>query len=524
MNENRNNSTENDATGEIMSWVIVIIAMFAVLPVGLFMLFRKLSNSANKGSFTNSSRGSANTSTGAYNTHGAYNAHGAYNPHTSASAAGHPYAPSGSQASAYTQQPYTQNAQNVQNQSGAANNAANNAAQNAGQNVGHYTAQNAAQNAGQYTSQSTNNQNNAANNTAANKAAPNAAAQNTAAQSNKARSYAAAAGQTGATRYDGAGYRYVNVKKPKKQKRLEKKTGKAISVMLLLSSVVMMFAGVQNIVSSSISIWGNAGSNWLEFIMGALYILGAFVLFGVRNVVPKRISRYKRYYNYVAGRDLVLISDIALSTGNSIKKVTRELQGMINEGYLGPDAYLDSELECLVLSEEAAVAARRVARDGFATESFNEPQKEEKLVNQYMEIILELRDLNEKILDAAISAKIDRIEELTAKIFRIVEEEPAKLPQIRRFMNYYLPTTLKLLHSYATLEKQGEGGENITTAKENIGRILDTLAKGYEQQLDQLFQSDVIDIAADINVLENLMQQDGLANDKSTFKTMEGTM
>ena len=482
MNENRNNSTENDATGEIMSWVIVIIAMFAVLPIGLFMLFRKLSNSANKGSFTNNNRDSGNTTTGAYNAHSAYNSHGTYNTHTSASSAGHPYAPSGSQASAYTQQPYTQ----AQSQSGAANSAANN--------------------------------------TASNNAAQHAAAQNTAAQGNKTRSYSAAAGQTGATRYDGAGYRYVNVKKPKKQKRLEKKTGKAISVMLLLSSVVMMFAGVQNIVSSSVSIWGKAGSNWLEFIMGALYILGALVLFGVRNVVPKRINRYKRYYSYVAGRDLVLISDIALSTGNSIKKVTRELQGMINEGYLGPDAYLDSELECLVLSEEAAIAARRVARDGFGTESFNEPVKEEKLVNQYMEIILELRDLNEKILDAAISAKIDRIEELTAKIFRIVEENPSKLPQIRRFMNYYLPTTLKLLHSYATLEKQGEGGENITTAKENIGRILDTLAKGYEQQLDQLFQADALDIAADINVLENLMQQDGLANDKSEFKTMEGTM
>ena len=515
MNENRNNSTENDATGEIMSWVIVIIAMFAVLPIGLFMLFRKLSNSANKGSFTNNNRGSGNTTTGAYNTNDAYNAHRAYNTHASASSAGHPYAPSGSQATAYTQQPYRQNAQN---QSGSANGAANNAGQNASQ----YTAQNAAQNAGQYATQSNNNQNRAANN-----AAPNAAAQNTAAQGNKTSSYSATAGQaghTGATRYDGAGYRYANVKKPKKQKQLEKKTGKAISVMLLLSSVVMMFAGVQNIVSSSISIWGNAGSSWLEFIMGALYILGALVLFGVRNVVPKRISRYKRYYNYVAGRDLVLISDIALSTGISIKKVTRELQGMINEGYLGPDAYLDSELECLVLSEEAAVAARRVARDGFGTESFNEPVKDEKLVNQYMEIILELRDLNEKILDAAISAKIDRIEELTAKIFRIVEENPSKLPQIRRFMNYYLPTTLKLLHSYATLEKQGEVGENITAAKENIGRILDTLAKGYEQQLDQLFQSDAIDIAADINVLENLMQQDGLANDKSEFKTMEGTM
>ena len=80
--------------------------------------------------------------------------------------------------------------------------------------------------------------------------------------------------------------------------------------------------------------------------------------------------------------------------------------------------------------------------------------------------------------DPAICAKIERIEALTVKIFRIVEDTPEKAPQIRRFMNYYLPTTLKLLHSYQTLERQGIDGENITAAKQDIERILSTLADG----------------------------------------------
>jgi 5-bromo-4-chloroindolyl phosphate hydrolysis protein len=90
-------------------------------------------------------------------------------------------------------------------------------------------------------------------------------------------------------------------------------------------------------------------------------------------------------------------------------------------------------------------------------------------------------------------------------------------------MSYYLPTTLKLVRSYATLEKQGVKGENITSTKKSIGEILDTLSVGYEQQLDQLFKSDAIDIAADINVLENLMQQDGLTGEKSGFQTAAGS-
>jgi len=88
-------------------------------------------------------------------------------------------------------------------------------------------------------------------------------------------------------------------------------------------------------------------------------------------------------------------------------------------------------------------------------------------------------------------------------------------------VSYYLPTTLKLVRSYATLEKQGVKGENILSAKQSIRNILDTLTTGYEQQLDQLFKSDAIDIAADISVLENLMQQDGLTNDKSEFQVLE---
>ena len=141
---------------------------------------------------------------------------------------------------------------------------------------------------------------------------------------------------------------------------------------------------------------------------------------------------------------------------------------------------------------------------------------------QYSAILAELRDINMTIADKQISKKVDKLEDLTAKIFRIVEENPEKQPQIRRFINYYLPTTMNLLRSYATFEKQGIKGENIMSAKKSIGNILDTLATGYEQQLDQLFKTDALSITAEISVLENLMQQDGLTGDKSGFQTLTG--
>jgi len=205
--------------------------------------------------------------------------------------------------------------------------------------------------------------------------------------------------------------------------------------------------------------------------------------------------------------------------GVSNKVVIRDLQAMINNGYLDTGAYIDYDLECLVLSAEDANKLRMEIKGAPDIPA----QTSELPVNKYTAILTEMREVNSLINDSTISDKVRRLEELTAKIFRIVEETPEKQPQLRRFTSYYLPTTLKLVRSYATLEKQGVKGENIMSTKKSIGDILDTLATGYEQQLDQLFKSDAIDIAADINVLENLMQQDGLTGEKPEFQVAEGT-
>ena len=86
-------------------------------------------------------------------------------------------------------------------------------------------------------------------------------------------------------------------------------------------------------------------------------------------------------------------------------------------------------------------------------------------------------------------------------------------------MNYYLPTTLKLLDSYALLEAQGIEGDNITASKKEIERTMDTLIAGFEKQLDRLFSSQAMDITADVEVLEGMMAQDGLGDNKYTMKT-----
>ena len=125
--------------------------------------------------------------------------------------------------------------------------------------------------------------------------------------------------------------------------------------------------------------------------------------------------------------------------------------------------------------------------------------------------VSEMRRLNDAIEDPTLSAQIDHLEEITKKIIAYVVEHPQKLSQIRKFMNYYLPTTLKILKAYARMEEQGIEGENIRSAKERIEGMMDKVVDGFEKQLDKLFQDDAMDIATDVQVLEQMLENEGLS-------------
>lgn len=120
----------------------------------------------------------------------------------------------------------------------------------------------------------------------------------------------------------------------------------------------------------------------------------------------------------------------------------------------------------------------------------------------------EMRRLDDNIKDEVISGQIRKLEELSGKIFEQVKLKPEKLPQIRKFMDYYLPTTLKLLENYASFEEAGVSGENLSQAKAKIEKTMDSIVAGFEHQLDELYRTDAMDIDSDIRVMETMLRRD----------------
>ena len=131
----------------------------------------------------------------------------------------------------------------------------------------------------------------------------------------------------------------------------------------------------------------------------------------------------------------------------------------------------------------------------------------------------ELERLDDNIADPGISADIVRLEQVSAKIFEEVRRSPEKLSQIRRFMDYYLPTTLKLLNAYDRMSGAGVSGENIDTTLAKVEGMMRTIVSAFEKQLDALYGADALDISTDITVLENMMAREGLTGDPLKAET-----
>ena len=145
----------------------------------------------------------------------------------------------------------------------------------------------------------------------------------------------------------------------------------------------------------------------------------------------------------------------------------------------------------------------------------------DKMIRDGALAIGEMKRLDENIADPGISADIVRLEQVSAKIFDEVKAHPEKLPQIRRFLDYYLPTTLKLLNAYDRMSGTGVSGENIDTTLAKVEGMMRTITAAFEKQLDSLYGAEALDISTDITVLENMMAREGLTGDPLKAETQQ---
>ena len=233
---------------------------------------------------------------------------------------------------------------------------------------------------------------------------------------------------------------------------------------------------------------------------------GGTLLTGLRM---KSTRKLERLLDKVVGeRDNIPLPELFAAAGVDATRGRPAVKSAIEHGYFGADAYIDNRTDTLVV-RGAAPQPKKPAQAPA-------PKAQPAAEDEYAALLRQLREVNDAIPDPVMSQKISRLEEVSERIFALAQKDPDKKAQLQTFMNYYLPTALKLLNTYASLSRQAVEGTNITEAKHSIERSMDLLVTAFENQLDKLFQADALDVNADIAALEGMLNLDGLTGSEFT--------
>ena len=254
----------------------------------------------------------------------------------------------------------------------------------------------------------------------------------------------------------------------------------------------------------------------------------AFISFALMTYVVdmlRTVGRFRQYVSVLRDREFCDIKEIASATGRDVRKVLKDVKKMITKGWFC-QGHLDEKESCLMVSEHAwnqytalmEDMKQRKAEEQAAQKKMREEYDRlspevQKIVQAGDEYVRRIKAANDAIPGEVISAKISRMELLVDRIFDRVEQNPDSVNDMRRMMDYYLPTTMKLLEAYEELDAQPVQGENIISSKKEIEDTIDTLNIAFEKLLDSLFQDTAWDVSSDISVLHTMLAQEGLTED-----------
>ncbi len=235
------------------------------------------------------------------------------------------------------------------------------------------------------------------------------------------------------------------------------------------------------------------------------------------------VNRFRKYKTVLEGKSFCAIGELAGRVGKSPRFVVKDLQKMTEKGFF-PEGHIDDHRTCFIQTDEmyqqylqardSAAAAGKETRNQTRSDAFTEKNDPmEQVIREGESYIKTIREANDAIYNQEISEKLYRMERIVRKIFEYVKQRPEQVDQLRRFMNYYMPTTEKLVNAYRQLDEQSVQGENMTKAKQEIAQTLDTINEAYEKMYDSMYVDVAMDVSSDIAVLKTLFAQEGLTED-----------
>lgn len=273
----------------------------------------------------------------------------------------------------------------------------------------------------------------------------------------------------------------------------------------------------------AISSLANNAESWDTVTGVGVLLLFSLLLICLGVGKSARLKRAERYLQVMQGKTYINLTDLALLTNCKESYVRKDIKKMLRIGMF-PEGHLDMQEKCLIIGDVAYREYIRLEKSRKVLQMEAEEQKRIEIQNaSHAELnlliqegdrcILQLRDLNDAIEGEVISAKLFRLENLLKEIFEQLKEHPEQMSEMHRFMDYYLPTTLKLVTAYEEFDHISVPGEDILSAKTEIEKTLDTINMAFAELLNKLFRDRAFDAATDAQVLKTMLAQEGLTEE-----------
>ena len=279
----------------------------------------------------------------------------------------------------------------------------------------------------------------------------------------------------------------------------------------------LMIAGGTFLYSSSYRMYGIYG----VAITVAVFILNILVI--QKAIKEIRFTRrYDNYQNVLRYKSMEIVDDLATMIEVDRKVVENDLNKAIKNKLI-PQGHFGKKNVIFMVSDSVfnEYSKRRAVYDRYFNKLIEERNRMKKrtpetedLLQQGHEYVEKIRDSNDIIKDKEISKKLDRMERVVATIFHEVDVNPAQANKLGVFMNYYLPTTEKLLESYIDLDEKTIGKASTEKTKLEISRALDSINEAFEGLLGRFYQEQERDVTSEIYAMEVIMKQEGLQSDE----------
>lgn len=324
---------------------------------------------------------------------------------------------------------------------------------------------------------------------------------------------------------------------PKVSKVKFKQVGSVSSVVCTVFGALGLGVGLSLGLVSAILFFAESGFLAPFAFFSCLSLGVAIGLLSKGRKQRKLLARAQRYIQLCGDKMYADLTYLASQTGKSVNFVRKDIKKMLNKGMF-PEGHLDMQETCFILSDEvyrqytetaqAFQMREQMEKERLAAENRTlTPQEQEaaealarenelnSMMAEGMEYVRKLRELNDAIPGEEISAQLTQLESLLKQIFDRVKEHPEQMNRMHKLMDYYLPTTVKLVEAYVQFEKVETPGKDIQGAKSEILKTLGIINEAFTELLNNLFQDAVFDATTDAQVLQTMLSREGLRREMS---------